>query len=331
MRKLPGGFPGVIALVLYLAVAQAMPAATGSEFVGLREISKELGLEYEPSEGNRSLRLSGDWVSIEFVSASRIVLLNGIKVFLGDPVLVSNGGFYLERDDWRQTLQPILMPRTFPNPPGFRRVTIDAGHGGDDPGGQNTAAGLDEKDLTLSFAKLIGNRLAREGFEVTYTRTDDRFIPLKERPAIASRLGADLFLSIHFNAARDDVRGVETFVYTLQGDPSSARSKVEAEDRISYAGNQNNPWNSLLGFYLQREIVSGTKLPDRGLKRARFAVLEDLPCPGVLLELGFVTNPQTARLLRSLEYRNQLADSVTRGVLLYRKTLMRLHTEADLQ
>jgi N-acetylmuramoyl-L-alanine amidase len=94
---------------------------------------------------------------------------------------------------------------------------------------------------------------------------------------------------------------------------------------MRYAGNANDPWNALLGYYLQSEIVSGSGAPDRGLKRARFAVLEDLNSPGVLLELGFITNARTARLLQTQDYRNRLADAVAKGVRRYRQTLVRLH------
>ncbi|MBC2604067.1 N-acetylmuramoyl-L-alanine amidase [Puniceicoccus vermicola] len=325
MKPGPGKFPGVTALFLLILFWVPVAEAANSEYIGLDDIADDLGLRVEWTERDRAVQLKGEWVTLDFKAASRIVSLNGIKVFLGDPALLNRGKIYISREDWRYSLQPILMPRIFPNPPGYRRVVIDAGHGDHDPGGQNRSLGLDEKDMALAVGRLIGERLKEEGFEVFYTRTDDTFIPLPNRPAIANGAKADIFLSIHFNAAGSSVRGVETYAYTLQGDPSSSRSNVESADRARYPGNANDPWNALLGYYLQSEVASATGVPDRGLKRARFAVLEDLKSPGVLLELGFITNQRTGRLLQTQGYRERLADAVVRGVRRYRQTLVRLH------
>jgi len=317
----PGRFLGIL-LLLHLAAVAGLKASPG--YIGLEEIADDLGLNVTWTEPERAVRLEGSSVSMDFREASRIVSLNGIKVFLGQPVLANRGQLYLAAQDWRDSLQPILMPRIFPNPPGYRRVVIDAGHGGKDPGGQNPRFGMDEKDLALEMSRLIGKRLQQEGFEVGFTRTTDRFIPLGDRPRIANRGEADFFLSIHFNAAKKSVRGVETFIYTLQGTPSSSRSALEEVDRAFYTANANDPWNALLGYYLQAELVRTTRLPDRGLKRARFAVLEELRSPGALLELGFISNDQTAQLLRDPRYRERLAESVVSAVQKYRQTLIRL-------
>ena len=313
----------MLLLLILLLPATGLRAARDG-YLDLRELSSDLGLSYSPGSGETPVRIEGEWVTLDFTASSRILFLNGVKVFLGDPVLHHRGSFYIASDEWRLAVRPILMPRTVPSPPGFRRVALDAGHGGADPGGRNPSAGLDEKDLTLEMVRLIGSRLREKGFEVIHTRTDDRFLPLTARPGVAARAGADLFLSIHFNAARPDVRGVETFVYPLQGDASSGRGQATAEDRLVRPANANDPWNALLGYYLQRDLLAGSGLPDRGLKRARFAVLEPLDCPGALLELGFVTNPSTAALVKDPAFRERLAEAVVEGVLRYRRTLVRI-------
>lgn len=325
MNSLPGRFPGVTVLLWLTLLWTQVARAAAPEYIGVNDIADDLGLSLSWSEPDQSARLTGEWVTLDFKAASRIVELNGIKIYLGDGVLLSRSKLYLSSDDWKYSLQPILMPRIFPNPPGYRRVVIDAGHGGRDPGGQNLGLGMDEKEFALILSNLIGARLQEEGFEVRYTRKDDTFIPLRDRSAIANQLKGDIFLSIHFNAARPEVRGVETFIFPLSGDPSSSRSTVEPADRMRYAANSNDPWNALLGYYLQSEIAGRTGLPDRGLKRARFSVLEDLASPGALLELGFITNNSTARLLQSQPYRERLADAVVNGVRRYRQTLVRLH------
>ena len=314
-------------LVTLLLVSILGPAVSNADpgYLALEKIADDLGLSYDWVEPDRSVRLSGSSIQLDFTTASRVSSLNGIKVYLGKPALSNSGKLYIASLDWKDSIQPILMPRVFPNPPGFQRVVIDAGHGGRDPGGQNLRLGIDEKDLALDVSRLVGKRLRAAGFDVAFTRTDDHFVELDERPLMANRAGADIFLSIHFNAARESVRGVETFVYTLPGTPSSSRTTLKDVDRKTYPGNVNDPWNALLGYYVQSELVRATGLPDRGLKRARFAVLETVRSPAALLELGFITNQQTALRLREAGYRERLAESVARAVVRYRTTLMRLH------
>lgn len=313
------------ALAVFLLTAASLGAASPG-FVGLERLADELGMETVSGtrDGEELLRLRGSGVTLDFAGNSRIVTLNGIRVLLGDPVLEVEGALYLSVPDWELSLRPILQPHRYPDPPPVRRIVLDAGHGGKDPGALNSAAGLREKDLALDLARRVGGKLRESGFEVLATRNEDVFLSLGERPAAANRAGADLFLSIHFNSARPEVRGVESFVLTLEGDASTGRLKVEEADRREYPGNRNDPWNALVGYYLQRELVAATGLPDRGLKRARFAVLETLDCPGVLLELGFLSNPSTAALLRDSAYRDRLADAVAAGVERYRRTMDRL-------
>lgn len=323
MRGRFGGGRGVFPLFVFWILAAT---ASAGEYLALSAVAEDLGLEAVrlDEEGIPAVALRGKWISLRFRENSRIVALNGIKVLLGDPVVGSKGRLYLSRDDWKGTLRPILQPRFYGKPPGAVRVVVDPGHGGKDPGAQNLAAGLDEKDLAIDLARRVAEKLRRAGFEVALTRSDDRFVPLAGRPEAARRAGADLFLSLHFNAARPAVRGIETFVYTLAGDPSTGRLETGPRDRIAYPGNRNDPWNALLGYYLQAELVRATGLPDRGLKRARFAVLESLECPGALLELGFLSNRATAVRLKDPAWRDLLAEAVVRGVERYRKTLRRL-------
>lgn len=324
MSKRPGTIPGIMLLAILL-FPPLFAAAPG--YIGLSDIADDLDLDFEWTEADREARLSRGWVRLDFKASSRIMELNGVKVFLGDPIIFSEGHLYLSVDDWKYSIQPILMPRVFPDPPGYRRVVIDAGHGGADPGGQNQRFGLDEKDFALAVSRSVAQRLKEEGFEVRLTRTGDQFIELEERTVIANQAKADIFLSIHFNAARESVRGVETFIYTLQNDPSSARSSLDPVDRPKYPANANDPWNALLGYYLQSEILGTTRLPDRGLKRARFTVLEGLNSPGALLELGFISNNQTALLLKKSEYRARLSEAVVNAVLKYRRALVRIRNE----
>jgi len=163
------------------------------------------------------------------------------------------------------------------------RIVLDAGHGGKDAGAVGN--GLREKDLTLTIVKYIGRMLGEyEGVEVHYTRTDDRFLELKERAAIANKLNADYFISIHINAGGGT--GFETFIYN---DTTDAKT-------IAY---QN---------VIHQEIMKAIgNVRDRGKKRANYAVLRETHMPAILTENLFIDNPNDAAKLKSEQFLLQVA------------------------
>lgn len=131
-------------------------------------------------------------------------------------------------------------------------------------------------------------------------------------------------LSLHFNAVDStSVQGIETFVLTPPGQASTNAGKTTTSSTQVYPGNADETWSLLAGCRIQQELVNRTGGQDRGLKRARFAVLRDLECPGVLVEGGFVTHPREGRNLGSAAYRDKLADAIAQGILEYQKVLNR--------
>ncbi|MED4359482.1 N-acetylmuramoyl-L-alanine amidase [Geobacillus stearothermophilus] len=163
------------------------------------------------------------------------------------------------------------------------RIVLDAGHGGQDSGAVGN--GLKEKDLTLAIVKHIGRMLGEyEGVEVHYTRTDDRFLELSERAAIANKLKADYFISVHINAGGGT--GFESYIYN--GQVSSAT--------IAY---QN---------VIHQEIMKAIgNVTDRGKKRANYAVLRLTNMPAILTENLFIDNPNDAAKLKSEQFLQQIA------------------------
>jgi N-acetylmuramoyl-L-alanine amidase len=163
------------------------------------------------------------------------------------------------------------------------RIVLDAGHGGHDPGA--TANGLKEKDLTLATVKHIGRMLGEyEGAEVFYTRTDDRYLSLEERAAIANKLKADYFISVHINAGGGT--GFESYIYN--GNVSAAT--------IAY---QN---------VVHAEIMKAIgNVKDRGKKRANYAVLRLTNMPAILTENLFIDNANDAAKLKSEQFLQQIA------------------------
>jgi len=213
-------------------------------------------------------------------------------------------------------------------------VVVDAGHGGKDPGATGIS-GVIEKDVVLDIAKRLRDLMQREPqWRVTLTRDTDVFIPLEERTAIANASGADLFVSIHANAAeRPDAHGIETYFLDLASDEQSMRvaarenattvSKVNALQRIlrdlSMTSKRNE--SSLLAGSVQRAMVqapgAGKNGRDLGVKHAPFLVLMGAEMPSILVEIGFLSHPGEERKLADQKYRAQAARAIFSGIKAY--------------
>ena len=325
MRRLFPAFGVLILLGLLGSAPLQALRLNETDYGDLRSIAGRLGMDEKWIERGERMELSSEWTRMRFEADRREFTLNGYRIHLGFPVAAHKGRLFLAESDYRQHLQPILTPQVFGRPPELTHIFLDAGHGGDDPGAENTALGLREKSLVLDLSRRLARRLRAEGYRVTLSRDHDRFIALGDRPRLANEAGADLFLSIHFNASvKPDVAGLETFAFTPPHQPSTARKALHSSDRRTYPGNANDPWNTLLGYYLQTRLVDALKAPDRGLKRARFRVLRDLQMPGLLLEAGFISNDTEGRNIGSAAYRNRIVEAILAGLLTYERTAERL-------
>ena len=260
-----------------LAQAKADIKFGGVDYMSLQSAARNFGMKHSWVSFGKKLVLTSEWTRLEFEADRRYFLINGRRVYLGYPPLRQGSGLYLSRGDFEHTLKPLLTPQVFSPVPKLYRIVIDPAHGGKDPGTGNKKKGLIEKTVALDISRRLQKILAKQGYDAVLTRQSDKFIELAKRPAIANRKRADLFISVHANAAASSkVKGVETFIFTPQNQPSTRSSTVRAADRKIYPGNRNNPWNALIGYYVQREVVTGLKASDRGLKRGRMAVLKTL-------------------------------------------------------
>ena len=294
-------------------------------YYDLRDVAENLGMDHTWVDFGKDARLKSRWSNMDFALHQRKFLLNDLKISLGNPVALHRGVLHISRIDFEKTLSPILTPHIFPDPSRLYRIVIDPGHGGKDAGAENRALGLKEKILTLDVARRLKVNLEAYGYEVHLTRSKDTYVPLKERARYANRVKADLFISIHFNATESsNVQGIECYTFTPQYQPSSSRSRLHSSDKKFYPANKNDTWNQLAGFCLQKKLVRDLGSVDRGLKRARWTVLRELECPGVLVELGFVTSRDESKRMVQSSHRQKLADSLTRGVLFYQKKLNEL-------
>jgi N-acetylmuramoyl-L-alanine amidase len=229
---------------------------------------------------------------------------------------------------------PTPLARAKQNPgPAVRKIVLDPGHGGKDPGAIGSG-GIAEKDIVLAVAKKLANKLKRDmGADVVLTRTDDRFIPLEERTAIANAQGADLFISLHMNASPNpEARGLETYYLDNTNDEASLRlaarengtsrkqvsdlqfilsdmiQNMKLEDSINLAHRLHH---SLVG-----RLSSGfTEVKDLGVKKALFYVLVGARMPSVLVEMFFISNPAEARAMSEESYQDTVVEALYDGIL----------------
>lgn len=218
----------------------------------------------------------------------------------------------------------------------IKTVVIDAGHGGHDPGAIGPT-GLKEKDVNLRIAKALKQKLDKDGgkFGITkvyLTRSTDKFIPLEERTAIAKKQGADLFISIHCNAARNkQAYGIETYYLSLTNDKAAlavaarenastsiSRSEMDKVLKQYLLGAKIEESRSLAGL-VQNSVVTNVsaKYPpvkNKGIKKAPFIVLIGADIPSILVETSFITNPRDEKRLKSNDYVNKIADGIFAGV-----------------
>ncbi len=225
------------------------------------------------------------------------------------------------------------------SPPGHRRVeriVLDPGHGGWDPGAIGQG-GLHEKDVTLDVARRVGPILTRDGLTVLLTREDDRYVTLEERTARANAFGADLFVSIHCNAADNRTRhGVETYVLDTTKDEIASRvaarenatsqaataeiGSILASLRMADQANHSTHLADLLQRAAMVSLRDAYKdVHDGGVHTAGFYVLVGARMPSILFETSYISNPAEEARLGTDDYKQRLADAVANAVRAYRE------------
>lgn len=221
-------------------------------------------------------------------------------------------------------------------------VVIDAGHGGKDPGAVSANGKVHEKDITLNVALMVGESIAKRYPEVKvlYTRKTDKFVGLNDRARIANKANADLFISIHVNAAENrSAKGAET--YTLGIEEARTERNLEIAKRENgvillednhektYANfNPNSPESYIIFEYMQSEFVkesihiaqyvqenfaNDANRLDRGVRQAGFLVLNATSMPSILVELGYISNAEEAKYLASATAQKRLSDCISKA------------------
>lgn len=276
---------------------------------------------------------------------SHIILINGKNKKIRNKVELKSSVLLVPLSFSEETLKDLLKTGTISEQPVLpsmtykvRRVVIDAGHGGKDPGalGKN---GIREKDINLAIARMVRDALESEGLEVIMTRDSDEFISLKRRAEIANEKDADFFVSIHSNAGMRRYQGAEVY-YLSDALDENARALEAAENAsLEFEGSsatgmdrtlkatlwdivytENRAESAELAQHVLNSIDSRlTMVKNRGVKSARFYVLRFTNMPSVLIEVGFVTNLDEERRLGNNYYRQMLAEAIANGISSYKE------------
>ena len=318
------------ALMACLAVVLWAPAASagwnlvkigGRDFVPGSDIKQFYGFQKYVVDGNRvTFLMPGFWMQARIGSSE--MLIKGVKFVLSFPVAQQGDEAYFSRTDLVKLLDPVLRPDFIKGAPDFNTVVLDAGHGGHDSGAVGPSGR--EKDFTLQTVLRAAALLRSHGYKVVLTRSDDTFVTLQGRVAIANKTPNAIFVSVHFNESGNTVaRGIETYALSPAGTYSTIDRWPE-RNLAQRTGNRMDAENIALATAVHNAVfrrIAITKPTDRGIKRARFSVISGITIPGLLFEGGFVANPFESKLLAHPTYQQMLAEGIVRGVENYHRAI----------
>jgi N-acetylmuramoyl-L-alanine amidase len=308
-------FAGLVALGLAFCLMPAQAVfLNGQNYVSLADWARANGFKcYGFSRGDE-IMATNRVTRLVFDVDSRYADINGVRVALSYPVANARGTLLISQLDLDTAVRPLAFPQKW----SAKRITticLDPGHGGKDTG--NRVSWHYEKIYTLALAAEVRDQLKLAGFNVFMTRTRDTRVDLPDRPALANRRGADLFVSLHFNATptgKNEVEGPQTYCITPVG-ASSTDAQGEGSNHGPTAANRAEQRSLLLAYQVQKSLVKNLGAEDRGVRRARFAVLRDATMPAILIEGGYMTHPVEGRKIFSDAYRRQMAQAIVKGIL----------------
>src|SRR5437867_9998468 len=291
---------------------------SGHDYLSVDNISKFYGLPAGVAGAGDKIRFETVKNPLEFVSGSREAMINGARSWLCFPVIEQGGKFLVSRTDVAKTIEPLVRPHRVPNVGKVQTVVLDPGHGGHDKG-QVSRYGC-EKDFALDVARKLRPILQAKGMRVIMTREGDYFVPLEVRAQIANRTRDAIFVSIHFNATNDDpnATGFEIFSFTPRGAPSTSDGTAAASSVNVQPGSSVDAQSLALSACVYHSLIGHIPEYDRGIKRARFAVLRLTKVPAVLIEGGFLTERGESKLISNKDWRAKLAGAIGVGIESYR-------------
>jgi len=317
--------PGWLALVIALAI----PAPASAEwrtkkindltYVPLADFAAAFAMtKGNRRKGAREFAFAGESHRLAVKTETREVIIDGVRHWLAFPIVTSGGAPFVSLADINATLGPALSPGSVRAIKPVKTVVFDPGHGGHDRGGRSPYG--DEKDYALDVVKRARAILEGKGIKVVQSRLSDSFVELAERPQMNKNYPSPLFVSVHFNSAgwKPSATGIEVYALPPAGLPITGKDPDPILDRRKDKGNAIEPASFVLANIMHHTLLG--KMPgsfDRGVKRARYAVLRYSDVPSILIEGGFVTNAEEAKRIHSPEWRQNYAAAVAEGILAY--------------
>ena len=307
-------FFGLVSSIAIAAGEWQVIKVNGHDYLSVDNISKFYGLPAEVVPSGAKIQTDTADHPLEFVSGSREAIINGARSWLCFPVIEQDGKSLVTRTDVAKTIEPLVRPHRVPDVGKVQTVVLDPGHGGHDKG-QMSRYGA-EKDFALDVARKLRTILQAKGLRVIMTREGDYFVPLEVRAKIANSARNSIFVSIHFNASGDDpnATGFEIFSFTPRGAPSTSDQNVAARSFNMQPGSSVDAQSMALSACIYHSVLGQLREYDRGIKRARFAVLRLTKVPAVLIEGGFLTERGESKLISNKDWRAKLAGAIGIGI-----------------
>lgn len=271
-------------------------------FYKFTPLKKERGSDAIQTIGNNATRL-------EFGPGERELRIQGYRLQLSKPFRYSaSGDLMISQEDVSKLLDPILRPVYISNRQEVKTVVIDPGHGGHDIGVRNAA--IREADFTQLVARTLAEELQKRHYTVILTQDSNSFRSNQQRAEITRRQENAIFISLHLNTGRSDVKGVQTYT-----------TAPAAFGEQPVPGNEYDAANIALAFALQSALISHTGATDAGIKRSHFSLLNSLNCPAALVELGYATNEEDCAALNSETHRQALCTALADGIDTFAATM----------
>jgi N-acetylmuramoyl-L-alanine amidase len=291
----------------------------GLEYLTVDNIARFYGLPLGMAPSDKHIRLDNGKVSLDVHLDSREIMINGARNWLCFPVAEKDGQYLISRVDLSKTLEPQLRPQMIPNLGHFKTVVLDPGHGGYDNGAISPYGY--EKNFALDVALELKPLLEAKGLKVKMTRKSDIFVPLELRARIANAARDAVFVSIHFNAAGSNpaANGFEIYSLTPRGAPSTSDDAFALRFLNMQAGSPVDAPSLALSMSVYHSLLGHFSEYDRGIKRARFAVLRLTRIPAILVEGGFLTERGDSRQIAKSAWRAKLAQSIATGLVNYKR------------
>ena len=326
----------LLSVLIFLSSCTTLETITpykSVELIPLKYFCQENNLKYSYTPFYEEIKLEGKNFLAYIKTGYNYAMVNGEVIDLQKKVGYFNGNVQVPSSlkvKAKTRRSPVKMPKVLRKKRYIRRVVIDAGHGGKDPGAISKR-GVREKKINLRVAKYLYEQLRKKGYKVYMTRNTDEFISLQGRTDFTKKKNADLFISIHSNAiGKSSIRGLEVYYVSSNYTDRQARELAKSEKMgdIKNLRNASYDVRQKVGKLLNKEnrrytlefsstilkTAERMGIKTRSAKGAPFYVLKNNICPAVLVELGYLTNPKEERLLTLPLYQKQLASCLSFAV-----------------